>query len=212
MKRIRVGMATTDVEHRFGPPSRKIESEDIDIWVYDQGRIQDMFYSIHVAFEDSRVSQVYLGIAPCAQAVATEEPTYESGAEPFMEHPCGEFKNAIAAMEDAVCRLRALPDWDKWITFCAQGENPDRPGTIKFAEANMLGNRLDVGSMPLELELIARKAKIPASTVAADGNYYSVDSLSPCQVAAFLDAIFRVHFGIRPFADEGTDYAVGAEW
>ena len=27
-----------------------------------------------------------------------------------------------------------------------------------------------------------------------------------------LDAIFRHHFGLRPFADEGDDYAVGAEW
>jgi hypothetical protein len=32
------------------------------------------------------------------------------------------------------------------------------------------------------------------------------------QVALILDAIFRHHFGIRPFPDEGDDYAVGAEW
>jgi hypothetical protein len=31
-------------------------------------------------------------------------------------------------------------------------------------------------------------------------------------VAQILDAIFREHFGIRPFPDEGDDYAVGAEW
>ncbi|MBI4861531.1 MAG: ankyrin repeat domain-containing protein [Candidatus Riflebacteria bacterium] len=32
------------------------------------------------------------------------------------------------------------------------------------------------------------------------------------QVALFLDAIFRYHFGVRPSSDLGSDYAVGAEW
>ena len=36
--------------------------------------------------------------------------------------------------------------------------------------------------------------------------------LSGSQVAQILDAIFRNHFGLRPFADEDDDYAVGAEW
>jgi hypothetical protein len=40
---------------------------------------------------------------------------------PFMEHPSGDFETAVDAMADAIKRLRALPEWDKWITFHAQG-------------------------------------------------------------------------------------------
>ena len=32
------------------------------------------------------------------------------------------------------------------------------------------------------------------------------------QTAAFLDTLFRTQLGVRPFDDEGDDYAVGAEW
>src|ERR1700723_125684 len=40
---------------------------------------------------------------------------------PFMEHPSGEFETAVDAMADAIKRLRALPSWEKWINFNAQG-------------------------------------------------------------------------------------------
>jgi ABC-type phosphonate transport system ATPase subunit len=32
--------------------------------------------------------------------------------DPFMEHPTGGFDSAVAAMEDAVRRLRELPSWE----------------------------------------------------------------------------------------------------
>lgn len=40
----------------------------------------------------------------------------------------------------------------------------------------------------------------------------SIAAASPREVAQLLDAIFRNHFGIRPFSGEDDDYAVGAEW
>jgi hypothetical protein len=53
--------------------------------------------------------------------------------QPFMEHPSGDFDNVVAAMEDAVKRLRKLPKWDQWITFGAQGKG-DKPESYEFAE------------------------------------------------------------------------------
>src|SRR6266478_6271123 len=72
----------------------------------------------------------------------------ESG--PFMEHPSGDFDSAVAAMEDAVIRLRKLPKWEQWITFNAQGEGHS-PDSYEFAEVRMLGDRLDVGDKPLDI-------------------------------------------------------------
>jgi hypothetical protein len=129
-----------------------------------------------------------------------------------MEHPSGKYKNAIAAMEDAVRRLRALPDWQQWITFSAQGEVPGRPDAMAFAEVRLLGDKLAVGDEPLNLAVVTQKAKLPSTVIRADGENYSVSTASSHDVALLLDAIFREHYGIRPFADEGNDYAVGAEW
>ena len=134
-----------------------------------------------------------------------------SNPEPFMEHPTGDFDNAIAAMEDAVGRLRSLPDWKQWITFGAQGEGHS-PESYEFADVRMLGDRLDVGDRPLDVPRVIQAARTGASSLVADGAHYSVAAASPREVAQILDAIFRHHFGIRPFAEEGDDYAVGAEW
>ena len=51
-----------------------------------------------------------------------------------------------------------------------------------------------------------------ANSLVADGAHYLLTAASPREVAQLLDAIFRHHFGIRPFPDENDDYAVGAEW
>ena len=131
--------------------------------------------------------------------------------QPFMEHPAGAFESAVAAMEDAVGRLRSLPRWEQWITFGAQGEGHS-PDSHEFAEIRMLGNRLDVGDRPLDVPRVIQAARIGPSSLVADGAHYSIAAASPREVAQILDAIFRHHFGIRPFADEGDDYAVGAEW
>lgn len=130
---------------------------------------------------------------------------------PFMEHPTGDFDSAIAAMEDAVRRLRALPKWDQWIAFSAQGEGHGED-SYEFAEVRMLRDKLDVGEKPLDIVRVIQAARTGASSLVANGTQYSVAAASPREVAQILDAIFRQHFGLRPFADEGDDYAVGAEW
>jgi hypothetical protein len=130
---------------------------------------------------------------------------------PFMEHPTGDFDSAVAAMEDAVGRLRHLPSWEQWITFSAQGEG-GRPDSYEFAEVRMLGDKLDAGDKPLDIPGIIQAAHTGAASLVADGAHYSVAAASPREVAQILDAIFRLHFGIRPFPDEGDDYAIGAEW
>ena len=129
----------------------------------------------------------------------------------FMEHPTGDFDSAIEAMEDAVRRLRKLPSWEKWIAFGAQGEG-HRPDSYEFADIRMLRDRLDVGDRPLDVPRVIQAAHTGADSLIADGAQYSVATASPREVAQLLDAIFRHHFGLRPFADEGHDYAVGAEW
>ena len=128
-----------------------------------------------------------------------------------MEHPTGDFDSAVAAMEDAVRRLRDLRSWEQWITFGAQGEG-DGPESYEFAEIRMLHDKLDVGERPLDVPRIVQAARTGASSLVADGAHYSVAAASPREVAQILDAIFRHHCGLRPFADEGDDYAVGAEW
>jgi hypothetical protein len=131
--------------------------------------------------------------------------------QPFMEHPSGDFDNVVAAMEDAVKRLRKLPKWDQWITFGAQGEG-HTPESYEFAEVRMLGDKLDVGERPINVPRMIQAARTGAKSLVAEGAHYSVAAASPREVAQILDAIFRQHFGIRPFPDEGDDYAVGAEW
>ena len=141
-------------------------------------------------------------------------------AGPFMEHPTGDFDSALGAMEDAVGRLRSLSRWDRWITFTAQGAGEQEGGKAgkeldgyEFVEVRMLRDRIDVGPKPLDLDRIVQQAEVtPVALVHIEGTQYSVAQASPTEVARILDAIFRVHGGLRPFADEEDDYAVGAEW
>ena len=128
-----------------------------------------------------------------------------------MEHPTGDFDSAVAAMEDAVRRLQKLPKWEQWITFSAQGEGHE-PDTYQFAEVRMLRDKIDVGGKSLDIPAVIQAAGIGVSSLIADGAQYSIAGASPQEVARILDAIFRHHFGLRPFPDEGNDYAVGAEW
>jgi hypothetical protein len=135
----------------------------------------------------------------------------EKPAGPFMEHPTGDFNSAVAAMEDAVHRLRKLPKWKQWITFSAQGEGHG-PDSYEFAEVRMLRDKIDVGEKSLDIPRVIQAARTEASSLVSDGAQYSVAAASLREVAQILDAIFRHHFGICPFADEANDYAVGVEW
>lgn len=136
---------------------------------------------------------------------------FASEPKPFMEHPGGKFKSAVDAMEDAIARLRKLSTWDKWITFGAQGEG-EGPDDYEFAEIRMLKDKLDVGEKPLEVASIIQEAQVNSNCLIAEGAHYSVAAASPREAARILDAIFRHHFGLHPFADERDDYAIGAEW
>lgn len=131
--------------------------------------------------------------------------------EPFMEHPTGEHANAIEAMETAISRLRALPEWNRWITFCAQGEG-ESPEGVHFAEVRLLSDILEADT-PLDVAQISSYAKVPRRALAEAGKTrYSIAEATPREAAQILDALFRHQFGIRPFPNEGDDYPVGAEW
>ena len=114
-------------------------------------------------------------------------------------------------MSGAVERLRGLSDWDQWITIFAQGQGR-QPGEPQFSEIQMRGHRLDVGARSLNVAGMIQAAGTSAVSLAADGDYYSVAAASSPEVARLLDAIFRQHFGLRPFAGDADDYLVGAEW
>jgi hypothetical protein len=62
-------------------------------------------------------------------------------SEPFMEHPDGTFDRATDAIADAVKRLRELPAWDEWITFCAQGYG-GQPDTYRLAEIKLRRDKI----------------------------------------------------------------------
>jgi hypothetical protein len=128
-----------------------------------------------------------------------------------MEHPTGEYSNAIDAMESAILRLRELPEWNQWITFCAQGEGSS-PETTHFAQVRILSDVLDAG-VRVNPAQVAGQARVEAiSFTEAGGTRYSIAEATPRQAAQILDALFRHQLGIRPFPDENGDYAVGAEW
>ena len=57
--------------------------------------------------------------------------------EPFMEHPTGEFPDAVAAMTSTIERLRSIRNWDHWIAFCGQGQGliPNRRSPAFRGEA-----------------------------------------------------------------------------
>jgi hypothetical protein len=130
--------------------------------------------------------------------------------EPFMEHPTGEFKSAVEAMADAIKRLRAQPECSDWITFCAQGMGHDEDSE-HHAEIRMRRDELQLDEA-IDVEAVIQRAGVPRSSLIAAGANYSVASASPTDAARVMDTIFRHFLGIRPFADQGDDYAIGAEW
>jgi len=131
--------------------------------------------------------------------------------EPFMEHPNGEYLTAVDAMEVAISRLRALPKWDQWITFCAQGEGAS-PNSTQFAEIRLLSDIVEVAT-PVDLARITAQAGVSRHAFTEAGRRrYSIGTATPKEAAQILDALFRHQLGIRPFSDENNDYAVGAEW
>jgi len=155
-----------------------------------------------------------------AQNTTTESQFYNSGMpeahlkgrarpKPFMEHPTGQFATSIEAMADAIQRLRMLPEWSRWITFCAQGAGQDE-NSYHLAEIRMRRGSIDT-NIPIDVELVAKAAQIQASRIDGEGGIYRLSGTTPLDAARTLDSIFRHHLKIRPHAEE-DDYAIGAEW
>jgi hypothetical protein len=129
---------------------------------------------------------------------------------PFMEHPTGQFPSATDAMADAIKRLRALPAWNDWITFSAQGMGHDADSD-QVAEIRMRRDEIQLDKK-LDIESIVRFAGAARSSLLPSGENYSLASASPAEAARVMDAIYRQALGIRPHPEEENDYAVGAEW
>jgi hypothetical protein len=146
----------------------------------------------------------------------------EPATPPFMSHPSGECETPVDAMADAIKRLRALSEWDKWITFCAQGMGP-RVDSYHFASIRMRrgeitffvkNNMLKWTEKHLELDIpaVTKRAGVPESCLSKTDVGYSVAKATPIEAARILDVIFRQYMGIRPHTGEGDGYAIGAEW
>jgi hypothetical protein len=127
-----------------------------------------------------------------------------------MEHPTGQFATALEAMADAIQRLRVLPEWNEWIVFCAQGAGHNE-NSYHLGEIRMRRESIDPG-IPIDVEAIAKASQVQKSSIVGDGGIYKLSGATPLEAARILDAIFRNHLKIRPFADGGNDYAIGAEW
>jgi hypothetical protein len=130
-----------------------------------------------------------------------------------MEHPSEkDYPSAVEAMADAITRLRALPEWDAWSTFTAQGMG-GRVDSYHFAEIRMRKDQIKLQhAVAIDLDLLARRARVPRPLLARLGrSSYSIGGATPRQAARILDRIFREYLDIRPHTGE-DDYAVGAEW
>src|ERR1700742_3918538 len=139
--------------------------------------------------------------APANKKIAMTE-------EPFLEHPTGEHETAIDAMEEVIRRLRGLPDENRWLTLCAQGQGGS-PDAVRAEEIRLRRDRIEIDG-GVDIAKILEQAKAPPQALVADQQFYSIAGATPKEAALILAAVFE-HLGIRPFADEG-DYAVGAEW
>jgi hypothetical protein len=135
-----------------------------------------------------------------------------AGDEPFMEYPSDDYKNAIEALTSAFERLKSQNYEDRWITFCGQGRGHDDDSDL-IEELKVRRNTVDLRGQNLNLTTVVAAAGLDGKVAAeTDGEgMVMLRGATAEQMARFLDAVFRVHFGIRPHEGE-HDYAVGAEW
>ena len=136
----------------------------------------------------------------------------DGGDAPFMEFPSDDYDSSLAAMTSAFARLKKGDHGDRWITFSGQGKGHDEDSDA-FEDVPVRGNTFDLSGQKPDLPALLRFAKLEGQVQPqrdADG-LITLANASPDQLARFLDAIFRQHYGIHPHDDE-DDYAVGAEW
>src|SRR4051812_28019729 len=131
--------------------------------------------------------------------------------QPFMEYPSDDYDSSLQAMTSAFERLKSGGYVDRWITFSGQGKGHDEDSE-QIEEVNVRGNTLDPRGQTLDLPALLQFAKMQGQIVDVDSEgMVTLPNATPEQMARFLDAVFRKHFGIHPHDDE-NDYAVGAEW
>jgi hypothetical protein len=142
----------------------------------------------------------------------------QSPDEPFMEHPTGDFPDAVSAMENAITRLRALDSWERWIAFRGQGQGSAevrvRGDEIRGAEVRVRGDEIRVDEPQVDVATVLKIGELEGDDIDIDFDgvgTFKVLRATPAQLAKFLDGLFRGPLGVRKFDDYG-DYAVGAEW
>jgi hypothetical protein len=115
-------------------------------------------------------------------------------------------------MTSAFERLKKGDYGDSGITFSAQGKGHD-DDSDRMEEVPVRGNTLDLHGQTLDLPALLQFAKLQGQVQAQvdPEGMITLPNATPEQMARFLDAVYRKHFGIHPHDDE-NDYAVGAEW
>ncbi|HEY7087013.1 MAG TPA: hypothetical protein VH518_02925 [Tepidisphaeraceae bacterium] len=135
-----------------------------------------------------------------------------SGDEPFMEFPSDDYDSSLAAMTSAFQRLKKGNFGDRWITFSGQGKGHDEDSD-QIEDVNVKGNTFDLRGQTPDVPALLQFAKLQdqLQPQADSEGMITLPNATPEQMARFLDAVFRKHYGIHPHDDE-EDYAVGAEW
>lgn len=141
-----------------------------------------------------------------------KKPEEPDPSKPFMEHPSGDHACAKDAIVAALERLGRLKGESRWITFSGQGQGA-RPDAYHIEDVKVLGRTIDVGAASIDVDVVLQAAGLTRAQVGltTDGGRISLPRASCRQMGEFLDALFRVGLGVRPF-DDDEDYAVGAEW
>jgi len=98
-------------------------------------------------------------------------------------------------MADAIKRLRALPQWDKWITFHAEGMG-SRVDSYHFAAIRMRQGEIAL-ERPLDVDMQKVTKASGGSRILPVQNRrrYSIAKATPIQAARIMDVIFRQYFG-----------------
>jgi hypothetical protein len=142
----------------------------------------------------------------------TEAASGVEGERPFMEFPSEDYDSSMDAMTSAFGRLREGGYGDRWITFGGQGKGHDADSD-QVEEVKVRGVTLDLSGETVDVDALLQISGLQGQVeVQRDSaGRVTLPDATPEQMARFLDAVFRKHFGIHPHDDE-DDYAVGAEW
>lgn len=141
-----------------------------------------------------------------------KKPPEPDPSTPFMEHPSGDYSSAKDAIVSALERLARLKGEQRWITFSGQGQGAN-PNAYHIEDVKVRGRSIDVGTASIDIDQVLRATGLTRDQVGLteDGGMISLPHASCEQMGEFIDALFRVGLGVRPFKDD-EDYAVGAEW